>query len=275
MDLRVAGRVLPDLRVVSRAQVHLHEDADPLRVERLVDRLRRDGVLRNPPIAAALPGEGYVVLDGANRVSALARLNLPAAPLQVVDYDDPAVQLEVWRHLIVEPIALPQALAQAGLPSEAVSREAAAKALRERQIACYILTNSHAFIVPLSPELRLAETLSRVVAAYKGATRIYRVPTEDFDALVRGYGEVCAVVVFPHLEKQDILAIAASPVKLPTGVTRHLIPGRALRVNVPLEILAGSEEVSRKDERLRELIRARLLDGHVRYYPEGAFLFDE
>jgi len=275
MDLRVAGRVLPDLRVVPRATVHLHEDADPLRVARLAERLRRDGVLRNPPIAAARPGEGFVVLDGANRMSALAHLDLPAVPLQVVDYDDPAVHLEVWRHLIVEPIDLPGALRAAGVLLEASTRDAAAAALRAREIACYVLTNSHAFIVPLSPDHRVADTLSRVVASYKGVTRIYRVPTEDFDALVRGYGEISAVVVFPHLEKQDILAIAGSPVKLPTGITRHLIPGRALRVNVPLEILAGSEEISRKHQRLQDLIRARLLESSVRYYPEGAFLFDE
>jgi len=274
MDLRVAGRVLPDLQVVMRGQVSLHEDADPLRVAGLAERLRRDGVLRNPPVAAVLGGEGYVVLDGANRVSALARLDLPAVPLQVVDYDDPAIRLEVWRHLIVDPMDLPRALERAGLPLEAASGERAAEALGERRIACYIRTHRQIFVVPLSPQHRLAELLSKVVGVYKGAAHIYRVPTEDFDALVRGYGEVSAVVVFPQLDKQDILAIAASPAKLPTGITRHLIPGRALRVNIPLDLLAAAE-VARAHERLRELVRTRLLDGRVRYYPEGAFLFDE
>ncbi|MDQ7844461.1 MAG: hypothetical protein QN141_08670 [Armatimonadota bacterium] len=275
MDLRVAGRVLPDLRVVSRAQVALHEDADPLRVAGLAERLRRDGMLRNPPVAALLGEDGYVVLDGANRVSALARLDLPAVPLQVVNYDDPAVRLEVWRHLILDPMDLPRALREAGVPLEAASREAAAKALRDRQAACYLLTNAHAFVVPLSPQHRLADLLRRVVAAYKGAARIYRVPTEDFDTLVRSYGEISAVVVFPQLDKQDIVAIAASPAKLPTGITRHLIPGRALRVNIPLDLLAEGKEIDRANARLQELVRARLLDGRVRYYPEGAFLFDE
>ena len=102
--LTLSGQALPDLRIVPRDAVHLHEDADPVRVERLSQRLRRDGVLRNPPAAAALPGGGFVVLDGANRTSALARLGIPVLPLQVVEYDDPGVQLDVWRHLIVEPL---------------------------------------------------------------------------------------------------------------------------------------------------------------------------
>ena len=275
MDLRTAGRVLPDLRIVPRSQVFLHEDADPTRVELLSARLRQDGALRNPPIAAGLPGDGFVVLDGANRMSALTRLEVPAIPLQVVDYDDPAVGLDVWRHLIVEPMNLPQVLGQAGVPLERASREAAAGALRERQIACYLMTGSQTYVVPLSPSRLLAATLSQVVATYKGSARIYRVPTEDFDALVREYGEVSAVVVFPRLEKQDILTIASSAAKLPTGITRHLIAGRALRVNLPLEALRTAQDLTATNRWLAGLVRRRLLDHSIRYYPEGAFLFDE
>lgn len=275
MDLRTAGRVLPDLRIVPAAQVFLHEDADPVRVERLSVRLRQDGALRNPPIAAGLPGDAFVVLDGANRVSALTRLEAPVIPLQVVDYDDPAVRLDVWRHLIVERLDVPDALRAAGVALERSTRDAAGAALRGREIACYIVTGSGTFVVPLSPDRLLATTLTEVVASYKGSARIYRVPTEDFDALVREYGDVSAVVVFPRLQKQDILTIANSAARLPTGITRHLIPGRALRVNVPLELLSGPGDATRKHERLRDLIRQRLLDNSVRYYPEGAFLFDE
>lgn len=272
MDLRTAGRVLPDLRVVPRGRVSLHEDADPVRVERLAARLRADGVLRNPPIAAGV-GEGFVVLDGANRLTALGQLGMPVAPLQVVDYDDPAVRLDVWRHLIVD-ISLPEALERAGVPLERASRGDASRALAERRIACYVMTRTQTHVVPLPPGGLLGAALARVVAAYRGSVRIYRVPTDDFDALAREYGESSAVVVFPRLEKADILAIAGSPAKLPTGITRHLIPARALRVNVPLDLLSGGDP-ARAHERLQDLIRRRLLDGSVRYYPEGAVLFDE
>lgn len=275
MDLRTAGRVLPDLRIVPRTQVFLHEDADPVRVERLAVRLRQDGALRNPPVAAGLPGDGFVVLDGANRASALARLDVPVIPLQVVDYDDSAVRLDVWRHLIVEEFDVAAALRRIGVPFERSTRDAAVAALAAREIACYVMSESHTYVIPLSPQRLLAATLSQVVATYKGSTRIYRVPIEDWEALGHEYGEISAVVVFPRLEKQDILTIAGSAAKLPTGITRHLVPGRALRVNVPLELLTGPADAARKHERLQDLIRQRLLEGSVRYYPEGAFLFDE
>lgn len=270
-----AGGALPDLRIVSARDVSLHEDADPVRVERLVSRLRQDGMLRNPPVAAALSHGRYVVLDGANRTSALAAIGAPVVALQVVDYADPAIRLEVWRHLIVEPMDPVAAVRAAGLSVERASRDAAARALDERKVACYIVTDHDAFVVALSQSRPLAATLSLAVGAYKGAARIYRVPTEDFEALAREYGEVSAIIVFPRLSKEDILEIAASPAKLPTGITRHLIPGRALRLNLSLDALTASGDVEQKNRALRDLIRRRLLEGAVRYYPEGAYLFDE
>lgn len=274
--LRLAGGgVLPDLRVVPRDAVALHEEADPARVAALADRLRTDGALRNPPIAAALPGETFVVLDGANRTSALAALEIPVVPLQVVEYDDPAIRLDVWRHLIVEPLDLLAAWRAAGVPLERTTRAAAARALDQHAIAGYVVTGEAAFAVPPSPDRELAAVLRQVVGTYRGVTRIYRVPTEDVEALAREYGHVQAVVVFPRLDKSDILTIAAASTKLPTGITRHIIPGRALRLNVPLEALRAPGDAAGKHRWLQDVIRGRLLDHRVRYYPEGVFLFDE
>lgn len=274
--LTLSAPGLPDLRIVSGHEVFLHEDADPVRVERLSQRLRSDGLLRNPPAAASLPGGGFVVLDGANRVSALRRLEIPVVPLQIVEYDDPGVRLDVWRHLIVEPVELGPALRAAGLHPYELSPADAARALAARSLAAYLLIGASALGVPPSPDRALATVLSQVVDTYKGRARIYRVPaSSDLATLSGAYGSIAAVVVFPTLTKQDIVEIAASPAKLPTGITRHLIPGRALRVNLPLEALGSSGDLAAKNRWLAGLVRRKLLDHSIRYYAEGAFLFDE
>jgi len=90
----------PHLRIVPTARLLLHEECDPERVERLGRLLGADGMLRNPPIAAPLEDGTYVVLDGANRVTALRHLGVPDQVVQVVDYDDPGVQLDTWAHLL-------------------------------------------------------------------------------------------------------------------------------------------------------------------------------
>jgi len=271
----VTGQSLPDLRIVARAQVHLHEETDPLRVQRLVARLRTDGALRNPPIAAPLPQGGYVVLDGANRSSALMALEAPALLVQAVDYEDPAVRLAVWHHLLVEPVDLSALLRSKGLAVQETSGPDAARRLAQRAIACSILSSTRTLAVEASRDRPLAAILSAVVDSYKATKKIYRVMDTDLGVLAREYGSVSAVVVFPTFTKRDILEIARSPVKLPTGITRHLVPGRALRVNLPLDVLTSPGDLAEKNRWLAEEIHRRLLENRIRYYPEPSFLFDE
>ena len=275
-ELRLpSGKVLPDLQIVGRSQVHLHEDCDQDRVDRLIGRIRADGILRNPPLAASLPDEGFVVLDGANRTSALLALEAPVLPLQVVDYADPAVRLEVWHHLLVRPSDLSTRLRAQGLTLLAASPFEAARQLAERTIACYILTPAGGLTVSLPSEQLLAQTLAAVVGTYKTTNHIYRVTDTNLDTLRSEYEATGELVVFPTFTKRDIVEVARAPVKLPTGITRHLIPGRALRLNLPLSVLTSPGDVAAKNRWLQEDLHRKLLDHQIRYYPEATFLFDE
>ncbi len=272
----VTGQALPDLRIVPASVVFLHEDADPDRVTRLSTRLREDRVLRNPPICTLLPGGGYLVLDGANRTSALAVLGATAVPVQVVDYDDPAVRLDVWHHMLVDAGDLPARLRANGLPLRSGTAADAARWLLDGTVACYLVTPHGVQAVPTASSMRdRVAVLARVVDAYKGTVRVYRVLTTDLEVLSRRYGPGGTVVVFPTFSKRDIREMAHAPTKLPTGITRHVISGRALRLNVPLEVLTSTGAVEEKNQWLMELIHQKLLDNRIRYYPEASFLFDE
>jgi hypothetical protein len=277
-----AGRVLassrarlPELKIVPSGALLLHEDTDPERVERLTARLRADGSLRNPPIAAPVEGGAYVVLDGANRVTALRRAAFPDQLIQVVDYDEPALVLEVWAHLLADDEDLTREIT-AGPAWEAASADAVRAGLDEATFACGIMTRGGAHGVRASGGLAgRIRALAGVVARYKGRVPIYRVQAAPLDALAREFGQAAALVQFPRLSKPDIRAIASLEVKLPTGISRHIVPLRALRVNVPLDLLRAAEPLAAKQARLDELIRARLRDHRVRHYPEPTVLYDE
>jgi hypothetical protein len=265
------GQLLPDLRIVPATEVFVHEDSDPVRVDRLIARLRDDGVLRNPPVAAPLSSGGFVVLDGANRAAALASLDITAIPLQVVEYG--GVQLEVWRHFVVGAADLTSRISRNGLTLDAMSQRDAEEELGARALACYVVTRGEIFGVRSSSPLGIS--LARVVAAYRGISRIYRVQEGSYAALAREYGTDGALIVYPSFTKEDIMTFARAPVKLPTGITRHIISGRALRVNLPLSALSKTGELAEKNRWLAERIRQNLLDNRIRYYPEATFLFDE
>jgi hypothetical protein len=256
----------------------LHEECDPERVERLARRLRGDGTLKNPPVAALGDDGRAVVLDGANRTSALLSLRARDILVQVVAYDDPEVELSTWRHLLAEPLpgAERRFEASLGIAMDWASPQAAAERLRKRDILAYVWIEGRALQIPRSSNLEQdADRLNRLVAVYRGQNRIHRVMSSDPGALAAEYGNVGLVVVFPPFEKSEILRIAQDGAKLPTGITRHVIPGRALRVNLPLDRLMDSDAAEAKTARMREWARSQLLEGRVRYYAEPTYLFDE
>src|SRR5947209_19577415 len=106
---------IPDLRLLPTGSLVLHEHADSRRVARLQTRLRSDGYMKNPPIVAPIPGtDRYVVLDGANRTTAVEGIGCPHVLAQVVDYKSGRVQLHTWHHLITgrDPSAFLQEIAK-------------------------------------------------------------------------------------------------------------------------------------------------------------------
>jgi hypothetical protein len=271
-----ADQPLPALRIVEAEAVHLHEDADPRRVEALVERIAADGMLRNPPVAAALPGGGVVVLDGANRTTALRRLGATAHLLQLVDYASPQIRLEVWHHLLREDGPALERLLPHDLLADMSGLKELGAALSDGRMACGVIAGATTRGVPATGGLSgRIDTLQTVVAAYTGRLPIYRVLTDDLDELREEYDRIGALVVFPRFTKEQILALALLPAKLPTGITRHLIPHRALRVNLPLELLRGSGSLEDRNAALGALIHERLLAHRVRVYPEPTVLFDD
>src|SRR5262245_37456344 len=99
---------LPDLRFVAVDALVPHEQHDEQRAGPLVLRMREQGVLRNPPVVAALAADEsrFVILDGANRATAARQAGLRHIVVQVVRYEDPEIRLTTWHHALIDfPVA--------------------------------------------------------------------------------------------------------------------------------------------------------------------------
>jgi len=288
MTVQRDSRELPVLRIVPTEDLVLHEDVDPRRVERLVERLQHDGYLKNPPVVAAIEGTTrYVVLDGANRVSSLRAMRVPHILVQVVDYHSPEVELHAWYHLIAEMseeeflVAVEEVTGLSLVPS---SLEAARAALEAGRAAAYIICrgnrvfqvhNTHESQEEKDPVWRDPTFLNQLVAAYKGRARIYRASNDLFDIQSPYYQDMIALVAFPRYRPEQIVELARRGGKVPSGITRHIIPHRALRVNIPLEVLCSPQTVEEKNLWLAEWIRQKMARDAIRFYSEPLFLFDE
>lgn len=274
---------LPDLRFVAVEALVPHEQHDPLRSAPLVERLRAEGVLRNPPIVTPMSPDDdrLVVLDGANRATAALEAGLPHLVVQVVRYEDPGLRLTTWHHALigVEAAAFERSLREVpGLTRVATDLNHARAVLARREALAFVaFPGGRALTLHGDGELRQRNAvLNAVVDRYRGQVRLHRVASDSFADACAEHPEVTALVVFPHFEPAEILELATSGARMPAGITRHVIPWRALRLNVPLERLADrAQSAEEKNRWLAEWLREKMLKREVRFYQESTVLFDE
>jgi L-serine kinase (ATP) / ParB family transcriptional regulator, heme-responsive regulator len=274
---------LPDLRFVPVETLVPHEQHDPHRSGPLAQRFRDQGVLRNPPVVTPLPPdeERYMVLDGANRATAAQEAGFPHVVVQVVRYEDPGVRLMTWHHALSGlPIPdLERALAAVpGLTtSEGDLRHARAVLARREAIAFVALPAGRAIMLGGGGELNQRNAvLNAMVDAYRTRIPFFRVASESLGDAQAEHPEVTALVVFPHFEPAELLELSGSGARLPAGITRHVIPKRALRLDVPLARLADRDQtLADKNRWLADWLRDKMQRRQVRFYQESTVLFDE
>lgn len=255
---------LPVLRVVPLESIRRHEEIDPLRVERLVGRIEAEGAQVNPMICCLAPDGELILLDGATRTESLKELGLEHAVVQMVEPDE--VTLETWHHVVRE--CSPQDLLDS-------VRGAGDLVLSDEQGTPCIHLKGGASKTVLGVGVSPNTTLSSLVSAYVGKWRISRVTEPSVDPASWSVPDWSAMVEFPILSLADVMKAAITEDLLPAGITRFLVNERALRLNVPLDMLTGSDPVEDKQDELDELIAKRARDGRVRRYEETVFILDE
>jgi hypothetical protein len=277
-EMMTISKQFPNLIVIPLDVVHLHENHDPQRTPPLIKRLKNEGVLLNPPIMASFEdcGEGYMVLDGANRVTAFREMGIPHILAQVVNPDAPSLQLQTWNHVIWN-IGQEEFLdLVTGIPGidakpymgEILEFNADTLALMQMpNIGIYKLVVSE-------PESRIAK-LNQIVDAYKPLTRYDRTHIEEIRRIINLYSDLAALLIYPNFTIDEILESCKMKNLLPAGVTRFLISPRALRVKYPMEKLSSSKTLEEKNEELQEFLKQRMESKGVRVYTETSVLYDE
>lgn len=255
---------LPLLRVVPLESIRRHEEVDPLRVERLVERIGAERVQVNPMICTHAPDGELILLDGATRTESLKKVGMDHAVVQMVEAD--AVTLETWHHVV-----------RGCTPDELIDavRERPDLILSEEDGTPGVHLNGGGTRLVLGEGLSANATLAALVASYVGRWRVSRVTDPNHDPVTWSFSDWAAVVEFPTLTLDDVMKSAISDDLLPAGITRFLVDERALGLNAPLDLLSGDDSIASKQSALEELIARRARDGRVRRYEETVFILDE
>jgi len=268
---------LPELHIVALDEVVMHEDPDIERVARLVDRFSADRVLKNPPVVGrADDRRRLIVLDGANRVTALRMLDYRHVLVQEIDLADPGLTLESWHHAI-EHLS-PEALLTHARSVTGVLVHTGEETTLEAPDALARFRFADGSIAALSG----ASDLMERVAQLHAVTRVYhrfayfdRVSYTSMEHLRQNYRNFTALVSFPLFSRQDLLQITSNDRRVPSGITRVLLPKRALGFNLQLEILRAGLSLEEKEAWLQQTIREKVADKSIRFYREPTFFFNE
>jgi hypothetical protein len=275
---------LPTLRIIPIKHLLRHEWHDDQRSQPLIDSLGASGVLRNPPMVTPLEdGSGrYMVLDGANRTTALDHMGIRDCLAQVVDPDDPKLVLKKWNHVLWnwDPQALVQAISSIGhLDFHEIDPEIKRKQSEwPRKTLVWLQTpDGRAYIARSEPGALAshARKLAEIAETYLRNAELDRTTAQRVSEVNGVYDNLCAVVVYPPFTVHEVLELCAKGVLLPPGVTRFMVTPRALRVNYPLDALSEDKPLEAKNAALDAWINERVARKGVRYYDEPTVLYDE
>ncbi|NWF68750.1 MAG: hypothetical protein HXY40_06680 [Chloroflexi bacterium] len=265
---------IPDLRIVPAEHIHPHEEHDPQRSIPLIEQLKRAEFITNPPIVSPVDDRGhYVILDGANRCYSFQYLGYAQILVQVIAYESGYVELDNWHHIIggwdvdeflKQVRKMPDMEIIDGHQPQAVAhvycRDGRVLALR----------------APVSSTHERNETLCSIVRIYQQHAKLHRTAMNDPHANWDMFPDGSAMVVFPRYQPQDIIAAARYKSFLPPGVSRHIVHGRALSVNYPLELLRDEHtSLEEKNTSLKVWIQGKMANRQVRYYAEATYQFGE
>jgi hypothetical protein len=275
---------LPTLRIVPSPNLVPHEWHDDQRSKPLIDKLRASGVLRNPPIVTPLPdGSGrYMVLDGANRTSALNHMGIPHALVQVVEANDPGLDLHTWNHVLWDWDAADFLGALRKMPDvELKDIDPAVKRPQSRwpvKTLVWVQTpDNKAYIARSLPGdlASRARSLNKIAESYAKKASLDRTTAQQVSEVNGKYETLTAIVVYPPFTPQEVLQLCAQGVLLPPGITRFTVSPRALRVNYPLDELSSNKSIEEKNRALERWANERVARKGVRYYAEPTVLYDE
>ena len=263
----------PDLRVVSTSSLQPHEEHDMQRSAPLIESLKSAHYMINPPLVAPMNNGDYVILDGANRAYCFSALDYPHILVQVASYESGLVDLDNWQHVVSGWNADEFIRQLRALPNITVSESD-----NDSAIAHLHLHDGRIVSID-SPDHSLHErnaALRNVVALYQKNAALHRTTLTDTSEVWALYPDAIALVVFPRYEPDDIMEAAKTHAYLPPGISRHIVDGRAIRVNYPLEYLRDpSKDLHEKNLNLRHWLQEKLASRQIRYYAEGTYQFDE
>jgi hypothetical protein len=256
----LADETINSLEVWEVKSLLSHEQVISYNLRRLKEAMLNLGQLVDPLIVDKNTG---VVLDGNHRLKVLEIIECPHATCQAVDYNSPDIQLGTWYPTV--SLRPEEIFHLDSLKHEKVDYEAGKKAVDELKAPFMLAHEGESYLInPGNYKLmEMVEEQNYIFSLLeKGAVDF--IPDEEIKKTLAAKKSVFYRRAYT---KDEIVKTAKAHMPFPPKSTRHLIPGRIIRLNMKLGWLNRSKEEASVE--LRRMLENRLYSGNVRRYYES------
>lgn len=262
------------------SDIKLHEATENNRLRNIYNRISKSKYLMNPVIVGRYNDEN-ILLDGANRYGSLKEIGSKLILAQVLDYKRNDLRLEKWNHLVYDfpMIKLKQFCDTKGLKYEYVSYSGGLNKLKKEfnYVLAAAIDSNENILIKLSSKLEvLLNQLEEITRIYFKQFPFDRsecdIRISDLKRYTRRKG---TLIVFPGFNKDHIVRIAKSNLRLPAGISRHRINNRVLHVKYEIRKLMDEKNISEKKKELKQMLMNKIDKNKVRQYQESVIVFDE
>lgn len=259
-------------------KLELHEEIIDTYLQELADAIEDTNLVMDPVIVDKNSG---VILDGMHRATALEKLGFDKIPVCKVDYKDSRVELGSWCRFFKD-VGIEEVLDicnrydfEVGSCDhdniDDILSDRSSDLLLITQEECYTLDrNSNNISEIFDAAIEIEEELRD-----RGYKPHYETENNIMEKLEL---EEIAVLV-PPATKDEVIQIATEGSVFSHKTTRHVIPARPMRINVPLPLLkkdveTADAEMTKKLEKrdIRDLSPGSRFEG--REYEEELVIFE-
>ena len=245
-------------------------------------KIEADGRFTNPIIADE---KSLVVLDGMHRVAAVQKIGYRFLPVCLVDYENPSIVLCSWHRLIHQIPRINDVLTIVeglGFTAEHATWDTAYNLVEKRKAETAVFSTEECFVIHAahSNVKETYDVIKRIESQFrsKGCSITYDTAEEAKKEVYSG--KASAGLMTPTISKEEVVHVALSGKLFPQKATRHIVPTRPMRVDVPNEWLTGLVDLRDANDRVVKLLSSKNVKhiprGHVfdRLYEEELYIFE-
>ena len=269
----------PLLKILPTEKLFPHEQHDEQRTPPLITKLNKSGRLKNPPLVSPFldQTDHYMVLDGANRITAFKEMGFPHILAQVVEPGSENLSLSTWSHIVCGIPAEEMLGSLKEIPELTIIDQASSTPEDIKSVCALQFPDGRTIYISCLKYKRKKrlKIMNKVMDCYKHKAKFDRTAIHDVQVHVEFYKDLSFLLSYQTFKIEDIFKLSGKGRLFPSGITRFQVAPRALRVNYPLSELASSDSLEEKNKRFHEWMEEVITKRKVRFYEEPTMLFDE